>query len=108
MVFCEQCGLSVKRRVRCYICKTRIGHCCNVGRKVCAECYRKVLLRDYAGKRRNDSKHDAEIFALGGIKMYGRLIRGGEPVREYCSHRGARNGVNADFVDSQYHGRESN
>lgn len=50
--------------------------------------------------------HDTEAWVCGGVKIYGRLVSHGVARHQFTKNRRTgRRGVNADYVDSQYHGR---
>jgi hypothetical protein len=106
MVVCEKCGLNVIRRYRCKECRRLLCFLCmpieNVRR--CCDCsIRAPLYIEHHG-RRNDRFHDVFVWVMGGIAVYARSARGGKPVHEPCAGRVGRAGVDAQYVDTQYHG----
>jgi len=107
MVICEECEAEIKRRRRCRVCDRLLcPDCIPGGFFTCNVCHGRKLFR--TRKRFGRAKprfHDTVTWIWGGIKVYARLMRGGEPVWDGYSRYPIRRGVSAEFVDDQYNGR---
>lgn len=106
---CDKCGcgrIGRTCRTKCIKCKRKLCREC-MGRKdhkYCPDCAKK-LVYVLETVRIRDRWHDTIMWAFGGLRVAGRLVRAGKPLRESYRHRTGRRGVDATYVDSQYHGR---
>lgn len=107
MFRCEQCERAVPRRKRCR----------KTGAMLCWSCFNDeafligLTIREArkalgAATRMNERLHDAIVYVHGGIPVFGRIAGAdGKPRREPHTYAVHRRGVDANYVESQYHGR---